>query len=185
MQVVDRDHRHDAGTPADMPDLSRRITKMNAAADRASSWGVARALLAVVAAEVIALSVRELVVGDGTDVSAHTARHLGAFSLAYGVMLVLVVIRPARARTALPVAAVVAGALFITAIVDLMLGEIPLLGEALHIPEIVSVVLIWLLAVPVGERNRHLPGWLLRRRAPRPDPSGRPSLHVVEDAEAP
>jgi hypothetical protein len=159
----------------DMPDLSRRITKMNAAADRASSWGFARLLLAVVAVEVIALSLHELVVGADTEEATHAARHLGSFSLAYGVMLVLVVMRPARARTALPVAMVVAGALVITAIVDLATGSIPLIDEALHIPEVVSVVLIWLLAVPVGQRR--MP-W--RRGTTAPAPGKPPRLRVVE-----
>lgn len=157
-------------TVSDMPDLSQRITKLNAAADRAASWSTVRILLAVVAAEVVLLSVRALVLGEETDASTHAARHVGAFSLAYGVMLVLVVVRPARARTALPVATVVAGALAITAAVDLVQGRIPLVDEALHIPEIVSVFLIWLIAVPVGDRR--IP-W--RRRGKLPE-SG---LHLV------
>ena len=48
----------------------------------------------------------------------------------------------------LPVAAVLAGALVITAVVDLVDGRVPLVGEAQHLPEVVSVVLVWLLAVP-------------------------------------
>jgi cell division protein FtsW (lipid II flippase) len=164
---------------ADMPDLSRRITKMNAAADRASSWGVARLLLAVVAVEVIALSLYALIVGTETEDARHAARHLGSFSLAYGVMLVLVVMRPARARTALPVVMVVAGALVITAIVDLATGSIPLVDEALHIPEVVSVVLIWLLAVPVGRRR--LP-W--RRDVTTSAVGVPPRLHVVESDDS-
>jgi hypothetical protein len=160
-----------------MPDLSRRITKMNAAADRAASWGVARLLLVVVAVEVIALSLHQLIVGADTEEATHAARHLGSFSLAYGVMLVLVVLRPARARTALPVAMVVAGALVITAIVDLATGSIPLIEETLHIPEVVSVVLIWLLAVPVGQRR-----WPWQRRTSNVTEAEAPRLRVV-DAE--
>ena len=52
----------------------------------------------------------------------------------------------------LPVAAVLAGALVITAVVDLVDGRIPLVGEAQHLPELLSVVLVWLLAVPVPRR---------------------------------
>ena len=48
----------------------------------------------------------------------------------------------------LPVAAVLAGALVITAVVDLAQRRVPLVGEAAHLPEVVSVVLVWLLAVP-------------------------------------
>jgi len=47
---------------------------------------------------------------------------------------------------------VLAGALVITAVVDLVEGRIPLVGEAQHIPELLSVVLMWLLAVPAPKR---------------------------------
>jgi predicted anti-sigma-YlaC factor YlaD len=134
-----------------MPDLSRRVSKLNAIADRASRWSVVRALLAIVAIEVIVVSLPSLVAGDG-EVDAHDARHLGAFTIAYGVALLVVVVRPARARTVLPVAAVLAGALLITAVVDLARGVVPLIDEATHIPEVISVVLIWLLAVPAPRR---------------------------------
>ena len=86
--------------------------------------------------------------GDRGATSTHAARHLGAFAVAYGVGLLVVVVRPARARTMLPVAAVLAGALVITSAVDLGQRRIPLVGEAAHLPEVVSVVLIWLIAVP-------------------------------------
>lgn len=137
-----------------MPDLSRRVSKLAAVADRASAWGVVRLLLVVVALEVMVLSVPALVAsGEGSEV--HDARHLSAFTIAYGVALLVVAVRPARARTVLPVAAVLAGALLITAVVDLLEGNVPLLGEAVHIPEVISVVLVWLLATP-SPRGRHL-----------------------------
>ena len=134
-----------------MPDLSRRVSKLNAIADRASRWGVVRALLAVVAIEVIVVSLPSMLARDG-EVSAHDARHLGAFTIAYGVALLVVAVRPARARTVLPVAVVLAGALLITAIVDLARGVVPLIDETTHLPEVISVVLVWLLAVPAPRR---------------------------------
>ncbi len=106
-----------------------------------------RALLAVVAVEIIVVSVPPLL-GDEQATSPHAARHLGAFAVAYGVGLLVVVARPARSRTMLPVAIVVAAALVIGSIVDLAQRRIPLFDEAAHLPEIVSVVLVWLLAVP-------------------------------------
>lgn len=135
-------------TPDRAPDrdASRRITALAAAADRASSPKAARIVLLVVAIEILVLSLVDLVTADGDPDSVHGVRHLSAFTIAYGVLLLVVVARPARARTALPVAAVLAGALAITAVVDLATGRVPLLGEALHLPEIVSVVLIWMLA---------------------------------------
>ncbi len=134
-----------AGRPPQ--DLAGRIVRRAALADRASTSSIVRALLAVVAVEIIVVSVPELL-GDGQATSTHAARHLGAFAVAYGVGLLVVVARPARARTMLPVAAVLAGALVITAVVDLTQRRIPLVGEAAHLPEVVSVVLVWLLAVP-------------------------------------
>ena len=43
---------------------------------------------------------------------------------------------------------VLAGAQVIAAVVDLASGRIPLVGEAQHLPQIISVFLIWFLAVP-------------------------------------
>jgi predicted anti-sigma-YlaC factor YlaD len=142
------------------PDLSRRVARAAAVADRASTPTLLRALLAVVAVEIIAVSVPALL-GDEQATSTHAARHLGAFAVAYGVGLLVVAARPARARTMLPVAAVLAGALVITSAVDLAQRRIPLVGEAAHVPELVSVVLIWLIAVPprrLLDRDRGTPG---------------------------
>lgn len=132
---------------APMPDLSRHVAKTNALLDRASKWSVVRALLIVVAAEIVVQAVPALVLGDG-EANAHEARHLGAFSVAYAAALLVAAVRPARARTVLPVASVLAGALFVTAVVDLANGTVPLINEASHLPELISVVLIWLLALP-------------------------------------
>ena len=137
---------------APMPDLSKPMTKLNAAADRAASWSIPRILLAVIAADVFWFAIRDLLSAADSGSAAHDSRHLGAFSIAYAVGLVVVVVRPARARTMLPVAAVLAGALLITAVIDLLNGNVPLLGEATHLPELISVFLIWLLAVPSRRR---------------------------------
>jgi predicted anti-sigma-YlaC factor YlaD len=133
------------------PDLPRRVARAAALADRTATWSVVRALLAVVAIEIIVVSVHALL-GEEQETSTHAARHLGAFAVAYGVGLLVVVARPARARTMLPVAGVLAGALVITSVVDLTQRRIPLVDEAAHLPEVVSVVLVWLIAVP----PRHL-----------------------------
>jgi hypothetical protein len=137
-----------------MPDLSRRILKLNALAHRAGRWGLVRVLLAAVATELLVLSVPALVWGQRLASSEHGARHVGAFTAAYGAGLLLVALRPARARTLLPVAATLALAVLITAVVDVIDGRAPLWDETLHLPEVVSVVLVWLLAVP----SRSFPG---------------------------
>ena len=156
---------------ASIPDLSRRVVRLNALADRASRWRLARAMLAVVAVEIIAFALPALVFGEEHATSTHSARHLGAFSVAYGVCLLVVVVRPARARTVLPAAAVLAGALLITAVTDLANREIPLFGEAGHLPELISVPLVWLLAVPSLRRPRRF--WAGSGLPPK--------LHAVDD----
>ncbi len=157
---------------ADVPDLSGRVRKAVALADRASRWSVVRALLVVVAVQIIGFSLPALIFGDEQETAAHAARHLGAFTAAYGVGLLVVAIRPARARTMLPVAVVLAGALVITAIVDMANGDVPLFGEAQHLPELLSVVLVWLLAVPAPRRTAGVIG------------TSRPSLTAVRDDES-
>jgi predicted anti-sigma-YlaC factor YlaD len=139
--------------PAGMPDLSKTISKLNAAADRAAHWSVLRIVLAVVAVQVVAFALPALILGEENGIATHSARHLGAFGVAYGVALFVVVVRPARARSILPVALVLAGAQVLGAIVDLATGKIPLVGEARHLPQIISVFLIWFLAVPSTRRG--------------------------------
>ncbi len=143
-----------------MPDLSRRIMKLNAMADRAARWGLVRGLLAICAIQISVLSAPALLLGDETGTTPHGARHLGAFSIAYAVGLLVVAVRPARARTMLPVAAVLGVALLASTTVDLLDTSTGALDELLHIPDLLSVVLVWLLARPSGPlapRERHYP----------------------------
>ncbi len=154
---------------AEMPDMSKTISKLNAAADRAAHWSVLRIVLAVVSVQVIAFALPALLLGEENGVATHSARHLGAFGVAYGVALMVVVVRPARARSILPVAMVLAGAQVLGAIVDLATGRIPLFGEARHLPQIISVFLIWFLAVPTDRRGRT-----------KQMPGDRPRLEIVD-----
>lgn len=143
-----------AESPGDLP---RQVARLAAIADRAATWSIVRGLLAVVAVDILVFSLPALVLGDEQETSAHGARHLGAFTVAYAVGLLVVVVRPARARTMLPVAAVLAGALLVTAVVDLANGRVPLVDEAQHLPEVLSVVLVWLIAVPSSRRGGRSP----------------------------
>lgn len=136
-----------------LADVAGEVVRRARIADWASRWGIVRGVLAVVALEIIVLSVPALVLGDERGTSAHAARHLGAFAVAYGAALLVVAVRPARARTVLPVAATLAVALAVTAVVDVVEGQIPLTGEALHLPEVISVLLVWLLGAPGPGRS--------------------------------
>ena len=135
----------------EMPDLSSRIVHANAIADRARVWWLVRFALLLIAAFVVYDASRDVFFGAAGE-SAHAAKHLGSFTLAYGVGLAVVAVRPARARTMLPVTFVLGAALVITAILDVADGETPLLGETVHIPELLSVLLVWLLVLPANLR---------------------------------
>jgi predicted anti-sigma-YlaC factor YlaD len=153
----------------EMPDLAKNVSKLAAAADRAAHWSILRIVLAIVAVQVVAFAIPALVLGAENGVETHSARHLGAFGVAYGVALLVVVARPARARSILPVAMVLAGAQVLGAIVDLATGRIPLAGEVRHVPQIISVFLIWFLAVPST-----------RRGGAHEEPSEAPRLSIVD-----
>lgn len=112
---------------------------MAAKIDRGSRWSIARVVLAVVAMEPIALSAPSLIFGGDPGGALHSARHLATFTVASGAGLL-----------------VLAGALVITAVVDVLNCDIPLLGEAQHIPELISVVLICVMIVPSPRRSAHL-----------------------------
>jgi predicted anti-sigma-YlaC factor YlaD len=136
---------------APQPDLAPRVVKTAQILDGARHWSIARVVLAICAIEVIALSIPGLVGADAD----HSSRHLGAFSVAFGVALLVVVARPARAHAMLPVALVLAIALAVSAVVDLVNGQVPLLTEARHLPELISVVMLWLLATPTYRVRGH------------------------------
>lgn len=152
-----------------MPDLSKQVSKLNRVADRASRWWVVRVLLALVAVTILVLSVPELL-GHGGE-SVHEARHVGAFSIAYAVALLAVVARPARARAIFPVTLVLAGALLITAVIDVVEGHVPLVNETAHLPELLSVALVWLLARPLPDPRHKV----------RPAGQGAPTLRLLDD----
>lgn len=135
-----------------VPDLEPAIAKRVRLVTGLGRWTVARAVLAICALEVMVFSVPDMM-GNGS-VTAHDARHLGSFSIAFGMMLMIVVVRPTRARMMLPVAGVLAVALTISASVDLFNGQVPLLGEARHLPEVISVGVLWILAVPHAGRKQ-------------------------------
>ena len=166
------------GPAPEIPDLSVSVTKANATAERRGGWSLTRVLLALVALSVIALSVPGLFLGEDGSATTHEARHLGAFSMSYGIALLVIVYRPSRARAFLLVTLVLAMALFITAIADVLVGHVPLVGELIHIPELLSVLLVWDLArrQPLGP----ITGTPGAGDEPRP-----PSLRIIEDQDRP
>jgi predicted anti-sigma-YlaC factor YlaD len=165
-----RRRAHISVTP-EMPDLAHQVVRRTAARDRSAAGWMPRLALAVIAVQIVALSVPELF-ASGHD--AHSARHLGAFTLSYAVGLFVVVARPARARTMLPVSIVLAGAMAVTAALDVSEGRVPLVDEALHLPELFSVLFLWLLARPrrvaaAEPSAAGLPEWIDELRSDRDD----------------
>jgi predicted anti-sigma-YlaC factor YlaD len=144
------------------PDLSGVVVKAARLADRGSVWWVLRLGLGVVAIQVLVLSVPALLLGHAAGSDQHAARHQGSFAIAYAIGLLVVALRPAKARGMLPLAAALAGCLAITAIIDISDGRTPMVAELHHLPELVGLLLVWLLARPA-----RLPAPTQRRGLPR------------------
>ena len=135
---------------AAMPDVSRRVTAANAAADRASRPRLLRFMLGLVSIQIAAVSLPTLILGDDSDVP-HRARDLAAFGVAYAAGLLVVAVRPARARTMLPVAQVLSAAIVVSALIDFVDGSTSIRTEVAHLPELVGALLLWLyLATSAG-----------------------------------
>lgn len=177
---------YDAGT---VPDVSHDVVKRTASADRRRTVPVIRWLLGVVAVLLVVQSVPEFL---SDEAHSHSARHVGAFTLAYAVGLLVVVVRPARARTMLHVAIVLVGALAATTVIDVARGNVPLVDESAHVLELASAVFLWILTRPgrdrdgpgrpVGERRDELPKGL---RVVDPHHASGPTHDETSDAEAP
>ena len=127
-------------------DLAGRVVRSVAAADRSGARLAIRAGLMAIGVIALIAAFDDLVAGHDVGVAVHASRHLGAFTAAYGVGLLVVAVRPARARTMLPVSVVLGAALLITAALDVAEGHVPLTDEVSHIPELGSILLLWLLA---------------------------------------
>lgn len=166
------------GAGSEIPELSVALTRANATAERRTGWSVTRVLLILVALSVIALSVPGLLLGEEGSASSHEARHLGAFSMAYGIALLVIAYRPSRSRAFLLVTFVLAMALCITAVADALMGHIPLIGELIHLPELLSVYLVWDLA-------RRQPASPVVGAAGDGDGPHPPSLRIIEGRERP
>lgn len=105
-----------------------------------------RISLAVIAVIQLAMAVPALVLGDDAGLPTHVARHLGSFSLALGVGLLVVALRPDRAAGVLPVVAVVVVCLLGSSAIDIVSGRAMPGAEVSHAPELVGLVAVWLLA---------------------------------------
>ena len=142
------------GWPADeVPDLTGPILARigEAAGDRERAWQRdVRIALTVVGALLMLLALPALVFGQDPGATVHVARELGSFHLALAAGLLVVAWRPERAGGLLPVVAVLAVCLAVTAVLDVAAGRLPALAEAHHLLHLAGLGLVWLLASPTG-----------------------------------
>jgi predicted anti-sigma-YlaC factor YlaD len=130
------------------PPSTETIRHRVAAADRTSRPTITRALLAFVAVEMLVVSFQPVITGGDVGEASHPVRHIGAFTLAYAVAMLVTVVRPARAGAMFPVAIVLAGAVAANVAMDVVNGTASFASEWTHVPELFSVVLVWLLRRP-------------------------------------
>ena len=133
---------------------------------RLGRHGWIRLALAWVAVVLAAQSVGPLVFGAADGASTHVARHLGAFAAALAVGLLYAAWRPHRAFGLLPFAAALVVTMAVGAVLDVVSGASSLLSEAVHLTEIVGLVLLWTISGAPGlDPIRRVLGGRARRPA--------------------
>lgn len=143
-------------------DISDRVLAEVGRIDRAEVWTTFRMALFAVAAGELLLALPDLL-GRAPQGDVHLARHLGAFQVAYAIGLIVVAVRPAKARAMVPQTLALAAAMIGAAIADIGSGVAPAIAETQHLLEIAGLLLVWFLATRRG--------WPRRTRAlqsPRP-----------------
>ncbi len=153
--------------PADaVPDLSAAIlARVHPAHPGRGDW--VRNALAVVALTQLVLALPALVLGDESTAPVHTARHLGAMTVALAVGFLYCAWRPERAYGMVPVAAAMAAAFVLTAVLDVGRGDTPLLAESTHLLEMAGFALLWALAGSPGLPRRRGRRWAVTPVAAR------------------
>lgn len=126
--------------------------------------GVRYALLAIGITQIL-LALPSLVLGEDAQAPVHIAREMGAFELALGVGLLATFFRPRLAAGLLPFATALAGAMLLTAVLDVAQGQAVALTEAHHVLDLVGVALLALL------HPRTRPGAAARPRTPAVSPT--------------
>ena len=145
-----RIHRAMRVSPAQpVPDLTAPILRAIGDASPApvdERVRLLRICLALVALVQLALAIPALVLGDDAGLPTHVARHLGSFTVALAVGLLVVAFRPERAAGLLPVVGALVVCLVGTSVLDVVQGRAAAGGEMGHAPELVGLVAVWLLA---------------------------------------
>jgi hypothetical protein len=102
--------------------------------------------LVVVALTQLVIALPDLVARTEPGTTAHESRHIGAMAVALALGLLYTAKVPTRAYGILPITAALAATMLGSAIFDGIRGSTSILGESVHVLELVSFVLVWLLA---------------------------------------
>jgi predicted anti-sigma-YlaC factor YlaD len=105
------------------------------------------ALLAVALTQVV-LALPALLLGDDPGATVHVAREIGSFDVALAVGLLWAAWQPRRASGLLPMAAALAGAIALTAVVDLAQGDTAAATEAHHVLDLAGIAMLYVLGRP-------------------------------------
>jgi predicted anti-sigma-YlaC factor YlaD len=148
-------HRQGRLAPApEVPDLTPDILTAIGVSERAeraaSPLGPLRLVLALVAVLEIATALPALVLGDDSGLTAHAARHAGAFALAIGIGFLYAAWRPRRTSGLLVIASALVASLVLASVLDVATGHASSLSEVQHAPEVVGLVTAWLLSRRAG-----------------------------------
>ncbi|MEM8746233.1 MAG: zf-HC2 domain-containing protein [Actinomycetota bacterium] len=140
-----------------VPDLTDAIVARSRPVPAGVTW--IRPMLVWVAVVLIVQNAMALAGGvlDGAD--AHTARHVGAFGVSLGIGFLYAAWRPHRAHGLLPFAGALAVTMATNAVLDVASGGRDALAEAVHLAEIIGVILLW------GIAGRPGLSFLARRRS--------------------
>jgi predicted anti-sigma-YlaC factor YlaD len=141
-----------------VPDLTAGIlARVHPTRPGRGDW--VRDALFVIGLTQIILALPAFLLGDESTAPVHTARHLGAMTVALGFGFVYCAWRPERAYGLVPVAAAMAAALVVTGVLDVVRGDAPAVGESTHLLELAGFGLVWALAGTPGLPRRRSRRW--------------------------
>lgn len=141
-----------------VPDLAPEIlARVHPTRPGRGDW--VRNALAVIGLTQLVLALPALVLGDESTAPVHTARHLGAMTVALAIGFIYCAWRPERAYGMVPVAAAMAATLLATGLLDVIRGDAPALGESTHLLEMAGFGLVWALAGTPGLPRRRGRRW--------------------------
>lgn len=116
-----------------------------------------RAGLAALGTVQLLLALPVLLVGAEPGAGVHVAREMGSFDVALAMGFLFAAWRPARAWGMVPLVAVLSVCLAGSSAVDILEGRATVGAEALHVTDVVGLVMLWALAHafrrPLPRRN--------------------------------